>query len=126
MLKGMGNEMKIYQQRWDIADNIAETSGDITDNESAFSSPVKGSVGESPYMDESVKEEKQQPENTSARGTKLQAFIVAICAYCKKVRDDDGLWHQIESYTCNQSAFEFSHGICPDCYQRVVEDFKLH
>ena len=45
---------------------------------------------------------------------KLQGLL-PICASCKKIRDDDGYWQQIESYISDHSDAEFSHGICPEC-----------
>lgn len=45
--------------------------------------------------------------------------ILPICGYCKKIRDDDGAWTQIEHYIAEHSDAEFSHGICHDCYQKV-------
>jgi hypothetical protein len=41
--------------------------------------------------------------------------IIPICAACKKIRDDKGYWHQVESYVRDHSGAEFSHGMCPDC-----------
>lgn len=41
--------------------------------------------------------------------------ILPICSYCKKIRDDDGYWSQIEVYVQERSEADFSHGICPDC-----------
>jgi PAS domain S-box-containing protein len=41
--------------------------------------------------------------------------IIPICAYCKKIRDDQGYWNQLEQYIRDRSEAEFSHGICPDC-----------
>lgn len=41
--------------------------------------------------------------------------LLPICACCKKVRDDQGYWTQIESYIRDRSEAEFSHGLCPDC-----------
>ncbi len=41
--------------------------------------------------------------------------LLPICASCKKVRDDDGYWQQIESYVSDHSDAKFSHGICPEC-----------
>lgn len=49
----------------------------------------------------------------------LEAFL-PICSYCKKVRDDQNYWQQIEAYINERTGSEFSHSICPDCYQRVV------
>lgn len=41
--------------------------------------------------------------------------LLPICAACKKIRDDAGYWHQVESYISRHAAVEFSHSICPDC-----------
>lgn len=49
----------------------------------------------------------------------LEAFL-PICSYCKKVRDDQNYWQQIEGYINERTGSEFSHSICPDCYQRVI------
>ena len=49
----------------------------------------------------------------------LEAFL-PICSYCKKVRDDQNYWQQIEGYINQRTGSEFSHSICPDCYQRVI------
>lgn len=45
--------------------------------------------------------------------------LLPICASCKKIRDDKGSWHQLEIYIRDHSEAEFSHGICPDCLQRL-------
>jgi phosphoserine phosphatase RsbU/P len=45
--------------------------------------------------------------------------LIPICASCKKVRDDEGLWSQIESYIEHRSDALFSHGICPDCLEEI-------
>ena len=43
--------------------------------------------------------------------------LLPICSYCKKVRDDQNYWHQVEAYLAKTSDIRFSHGICPDCYE---------
>jgi PAS domain S-box-containing protein len=48
--------------------------------------------------------------------------ILPICASCKKVRDDKGNWKQIESYISEHSEAEFSHGYCPECGKKALED----
>lgn len=46
--------------------------------------------------------------------------LLPICSYCKKIRDDHNYWQQMESYINERTGSEFSHSVCPDCYQRVV------
>ena len=41
--------------------------------------------------------------------------ILPICMHCKKIRDDQQVWHQPESFFRERTVVEFSHGICPDC-----------
>jgi sigma-B regulation protein RsbU (phosphoserine phosphatase) len=55
----------------------------------------------------------------TAQVRQLEDFL-PICGYCKKVRDDKNYWQQIESYINARSGTRFSHGVCPDCYERVV------
>ena len=45
--------------------------------------------------------------------------MVPICASCKNVRDDEGFWTQVELYIHDRSELEFSHGICPDCAEKL-------
>lgn len=49
----------------------------------------------------------------------LEAFL-PICSYCKKVRDDQNYWQQIEGYINARTGTDFSHSVCPDCYKDVV------
>jgi phosphoserine phosphatase RsbU/P len=49
----------------------------------------------------------------------LEAFL-PICSYCKKVRDDQNYWTQIESYINERTGTDFSHSVCPECYDRVI------
>ena len=47
--------------------------------------------------------------------------ILPICSHCKKVRDDKNYWQQVESYITAHSEAQFSHSICPDCFENVVK-----
>ena len=46
--------------------------------------------------------------------------LLPICSYCKKVRDDQNYWQQMEGYINQRTGSEFSHSVCPDCYERVL------
>jgi len=50
--------------------------------------------------------------------------IVPICAYCKKVRDDTGYWNQVEQYVSAHTEAQFSHGICPICFEKEMKELK--
>jgi sigma-B regulation protein RsbU (phosphoserine phosphatase) len=47
--------------------------------------------------------------------------LLPICSYCKSIRDDKNYWHQVETYVRSHSEAEFSHGICPGCWEKVVK-----
>jgi DNA-binding response OmpR family regulator len=49
--------------------------------------------------------------------------ILPTCSNCKKIRDEQGTWHQIESYITQRSEAQFSHGLCPDCIPQFFPDF---
>ena len=59
--------------------------------------------------------EQQMEEIKQLRG------IIPICSYCKKIRNDDGYWDQVEKYISQHSEALFSHGICPDCYEKYTK-----
>ncbi len=46
--------------------------------------------------------------------------IIPICGYCRKLRDDRNYWSQVEEYLSQQTGASFSHGVCPDCYDKVL------
>lgn len=46
--------------------------------------------------------------------------IIPICGYCRKLRDDQNYWSQVEEYIGKQTGSSFSHGVCPDCYDQVI------
>jgi PAS domain S-box-containing protein len=44
--------------------------------------------------------------------------LLPICAWCKKIRDDDGYWRRLEEYFQEHADVDFTHGICPDCSEK--------
>jgi hypothetical protein len=67
-------------------------------------------------------EKNTQLEQALGEVKKLSGLL-PICASCKKVRDDGGYWQQIEAYVRDHSEADFSHGICPECYQRLYPEY---
>ena len=56
---------------------------------------------------------------------KQLAGLLPICALCKKVRDDQNYWHQVESYVAKRTDARFTHSYCPDCCQKLRSEFQL-
>lgn len=63
-------------------------------------------------------------EEALASVKQLQGLL-PICCYCKKIRDDHNYWHRVESYITGHADVRFSHGICPDCNEKLRADLKL-
>ena len=63
---------------------------------------------------------------TQTRRLSRQVFLLEgllpICAYCKKIRDQNGKWQVIEKYITDRSTAKFTHGICPECQQEQFGD----
>lgn len=55
----------------------------------------------------------------------LQAYL-PICSYCRKIRDDENYWQNVESYITTHTGTQFSHGICPACYTTVMDQHTAH
>jgi len=58
---------------------------------------------------------------TSLAQVKQLRGLLPICMYCKKIRRDTDYWQQVESYISEQTEAEFSHGICPECYEKALK-----
>jgi sigma-B regulation protein RsbU (phosphoserine phosphatase) len=54
---------------------------------------------------------------------KTLSGLLPICMSCKKIRDDEGYWKQIEYYIQQRSEAKFSHGICPDCKTKLYPEY---
>jgi CheY-like chemotaxis protein len=61
----------------------------------------------------------QELEAAMSRVNQLQGLL-PICTYCKKIRDDRNYWQQVEQYVSAHSLAQFSHGVCPQCYESIV------
>ena len=70
---------------------------------------------EAPVTAARVKELEQALQNVK----NLQGLL-PICCYCKKIRDDRNYWQQVEAYFSSHADVQFSHGICPDCFEKMV------
>jgi hypothetical protein len=51
--------------------------------------------------------------------------IVPICSSCKKIRDDQGYWNQVEVYVSEHTEADFTHSICPDCARKLYPEIYV-
>jgi len=61
----------------------------------------------------------------SLKKVKTLSGLLPICANCKRIRDDDGYWHQVEVYVTKHSEADFTHGLCPECMKALYPDLAL-
>jgi len=108
---------------------LANKEGDFTEYDArmagAFGEFAAVALENSRNLDE-LRQTVTRLEKALAEVRTLQG-IIPICARCKKIRDDDGFWQQVEEYVATHSGAEFSHGLCPECleaYQRELRDLK--
>jgi len=52
---------------------------------------------------------------------KLLQGLLPICCYCKRIRDDQNYWQQVDTYVADHSEAQFTHGICPECRDKIVK-----
>lgn len=66
-----------------------------------------------------------QLEN-SLREIKTLKGLIPICAWCRKLRDDNGYWQLVETYIMEHTNAAFTHGICPECAKKARAEFDKH
>ena len=70
-------------------------------------------------LQQSLAERVRELEAALSKVKQLQGLL-PICSYCKKIRTDQNYWQQVETYLGQHSEAQFSHSICPDCYENIV------
>lgn len=68
-------------------------------------------------------EDKNKELQKALDDVKQLSGFIPICAACKKIRDDEGYWNQIDLYISQHSDAQFSHGMCPDCLKEFYPEF---
>lgn len=72
------------------------------------------------HLQENLRKRVEELEEALANVKKLQRLL-PICSYCKSIRDDKNYWQQVDQYIVQHSDVRFSHGFCPDCYEKHVK-----
>jgi len=66
--------------------------------------------------------ERVEELQTALSNVKQLRGLLPICSYCKRIRGDDQYWQQVEGYIAAHSDAQFSHGICPSCYETIAAE----
>jgi len=72
-------------------------------------------------LQRSLSERVRELEAALSQVKQLQGLL-PICSYCKKIREDQNYWQKVENYLCERTAVQFSHSICPACYEDVAHE----
>jgi PAS domain S-box-containing protein len=100
-------------------------------------SPIKNNAGEIVGASSIARDIRRQKQaeverqeliaslSAAAKQVRTLTGLLPICATCKRVRDDQGYWQQVESYISQHSEVTFSHGICPACANEYEQQFEL-
>ncbi len=82
------------------------------------------------FLLDRIKKEQQRREelilNLRDAREKIRTLrgMLPICAWCKKIRDDKGYWQQVEMYVQEHSDATFTHGICPECAEKLEKEYE--
>jgi CheY-like chemotaxis protein len=68
-------------------------------------------------LERSLRQRNEELSKSLAQVKRLEGLL-PICMYCKKIRNDQDYWEQIEDYIAEHSEADFSHGICPECLEK--------
>jgi hypothetical protein len=116
--------MHLLTKNFDLGNNSAESQYELVDKEVQPEGAFDPLVIENARLYELASEradrlEKAQNEIKTLRG------IIPICGSCKKIRDDDGYWEQVDRYVSKHSEALFSHSICPECAKQYYPGYKF-
>ena len=74
--------------------------------------------------------EKIQELQEALNQVKTLEGILPICSFCKKIRDDQNYWRQVEDYISSHSEARFTHSVCPECvkihYPQIIIGHPKH
>lgn len=85
---------------------------------------ISRDITERKNSEKALRREKEKLEEALAEVKKLSGLL-PICSSCKKIRDDNGYWNQIENYIRDHSEADFSHSLCPECAKKLYPKYNL-
>jgi PAS domain S-box-containing protein len=142
VLKSDDRSSEAYRELWQTITAGKEWHGEFHNKkkngelywESASISPIRDLAGRTTHyvgVKEDITVRKQieaerdqliQDLQQALASVKSLSGLLPICAGCKKIRDDQGYWSQVESYVQAHSEATCTHGLCPDCIKKYYPD----
>jgi len=103
-----------------FADRLEERTADLE----RVNSQLKGEIAERTQAQQDRERLIAELQDTISTVRTLSGLL-PICSSCKKIRDDQGYWNQIERYISKHSTAEFTHGLCPECAKQLYPDLDI-
>lgn len=114
--------MRLLNKSFDLETGTAESQYEIVDQDIPQDQDFEPLVIENARLYQLAQERADRLEKAQQE-IKILRGIIPICASCKKIRNDEGYWQQVETYLSNNSEALFSHGICPDCMEELYPEY---
>ncbi|MBN2009028.1 hypothetical protein JW960_06765 [candidate division KSB1 bacterium] len=111
--------LKLHSKTFAPNSKTAESQYELVDKETISGEQFDALVIENARLYELAEERAERLERANKEIKTLKG-ILPICASCKKIRDDKGYWQQVEVYVRDHSDASFTHGMCPECYEKAI------
>ncbi len=118
-----GKELRFRRKNGEAATGLFSADIITIDGEKCILSSI-GDITKRKQTEEALEEERSRLQQALDEVRTLRG-IVPICSYCKKVRDDEGYWNQVEKYVSDHTEATFTHGICPACYEKEKRNLQI-
>lgn len=115
-----GKTMHLIKKSFNPKDGIVESQYEVVDKEPPQPGDVDPLVIENIRLYEIARERADRLEK-AYNEIRTLCGILPICASCKKIRDEDGYWNQVEVYIHEHADVDFTHSMCPACAQKFEE-----
>lgn len=115
-----GMTLKLHRKSFDTVTRVVEAQYELVEHDERPPADADPLVIENARLCRLAQERADRLERAQAE-LKVLRGILPICVDCKRVRDDQGYWQQVEQYVSAHSDVLFSHGLCPTCAQRALE-----
>jgi PAS domain S-box-containing protein len=109
-----GDETVVEVNVYPIRDNAGELTGFVH---------ISRDITERDRLAKEIADKVVQLEASLAKVKQLEG-ILPICSYCKKIRDAKDNWHHMEDFISNHSGADFSHGVCPECFNKKMREIE--
>ena len=118
-------EARLEGRTYDEFDDLTESFNTMSQSLGAAQSELKTAIDDLKVTQQGlegrVEERTRQLRETIEKMDVLRGLL-PICCSCKRIRDDQGYWKQVELFVSEHTGAQFSHGLCPECTARLYGD----